>query len=82
MGKLNCADVHTLLCAAVGEFFVLCPTEQGTTVCFMGQNWCRGKSKIKPVSSSLSIKHRSTAFVPSHHCMQCGWVVYYLYLGA
>ena len=36
MGSLNCADVHTLLSAAVGDCLVLRPTEQGTTVSSMG----------------------------------------------
>lgn len=82
MEKLSCADVHMLLCAAVGGFFVLCPTEQETTVSFIGQNCCRGKSKTEPGSFSLSVKHRSMAFAPSHHCVQCEWVRYYLYLDA
>lgn len=32
---------------------VLCPTEQGTTVSFVGQNWGKGKAKTEPIGSSL-----------------------------
>lgn len=81
MESLNCVDVHMLLSAALGDCLVLCPIEQGTTVNFVGQNRGKGKTKTKPGSSSLSIKHRNTAFAPSHHCVQCEWVMFSLHLG-
>lgn len=81
MGSLNCVDVHMLLSAAVGDCLILRPTEQGTTVSFIGQNWGKLKAKTKPISSSLS-KPRSTAFAPSYHCVQCEWVMYSFYLGS
>lgn len=68
-----------LLSAAVGDCLI--PTEQGTALSFIGQNWCKGKAKAKPVSSSLSIERRSTAFASSHHHIQREQVMYYLHLG-
>lgn len=72
MGNLNCVDVHMLLSAAVGDFLVLCPTKQGTIVSIYRTKLVKRKSKVfRPNSSSLSIKHRSTVFAPSRHCVQC-----------
>lgn len=81
MGSLNCVDVHVLFSATVGDCLVLCPTEQGTTVSFVGQNREKEKQRPSPFSASLTVKHRSTAFAPSHHCVQRERVMYSLYLG-
>lgn len=53
MGNLNCVDVCMSLRAVEGDCLILCPTEKGTTVSFIGETSEKKKQRPSPLAAPL-----------------------------